>query len=187
MSAEHSEYQCNECGRIYSRLFNLRRHEREHFKSPIIYHICAVCKLQFSTKLQYDQHMIDKHVNESDFIVRNSSFQGHCVNYRKTLRTDFGIEILLTEKYFNEIVNFLKNQLLKHTYFKFNLTLICAYQAAIVDDTTVTKQVPFRTNAQKVTNGTHIPELVDDTIQELIETGTACKACFKYNLRKQAK
>ena len=54
-SGKKPEYPCNECGKVYNRLHNLRFHQREHIKGKKMYK-CAFCPKQYTSKQSVREH-----------------------------------------------------------------------------------------------------------------------------------
>lgn len=73
---------CEECGRVYSNLSNLRQHMKLiHFPT---YVQCHLCKKTFKTDLYLRRHIISSHDGLNRGLVKSSAVlqdnYGHCVN-----------------------------------------------------------------------------------------------------------
>ena len=128
----HRGFFCHICyTRFSSERYLNRHHKKYHIAVPAAEQICSQCNLQFRTRGQFNLHMVQNHTNETSFKLMNQAFRNKHQDWRKILATDMAPESLFYSHYYEEIVNFLKNQQSRIKTFTYNLCLVCIYESPI--------------------------------------------------------
>ena len=128
----HKGFSCHICFAKFSSQANLRRHhKRFHSGIPIAVQICTPCKLQFSSRGEYNLHINNEHTNETSFKLMNKAFNKIHQDWRKVLASPMEPESLFYGKYNEEINTFLKNQQALLKTFTYNLVLVCIYESPV--------------------------------------------------------
>ena len=107
-----------------------------------------LCRLQFPTKEKYNEHNINVHCKaekEGGFKLTESALRDYVRNYRKIIRKGPSLNTLLSDEYFQPLLNFLSEQRLKNGFSTVSLCVIVAYDTPTTEDgQSSTRQIPLR-------------------------------------------
>ena len=145
----HGDFRCTECNIKFHNKSNFKRHLRNvHGKYPLAKHSCMLCRLQFPTKEKYNEHNINVHSKaekEGGFKLTESALRDYVRNYRKIIRKGPSLNSLLSDEYFQPLLNFLIEQRLKNGFSQVSLCVIVAYDTPTSEDgQSSTRQIPLR-------------------------------------------
>ena len=92
---KHDEFKfkCSHCPFKTKRRYLLYKHLNRHHKKNTTedrqsQFSCYICKINFESRDQFDQHLKDSHPYENDFVLLNSAFDGQVREYSRNLRLE---------------------------------------------------------------------------------------------------
>ena len=116
------KHQCEECQFKTKRRQNLIEHMRIHNPDSINNFSCRICKLQFTSKNIFEQHILDSHKVQNNFVLRESAWLGQLKSYSRNLQLSAADPSCLS-MIKPEFVN-LCQQILVHDYPIFKLNIV---------------------------------------------------------------
>ena len=115
LTHKNFKHQCEECQLKTKRRQNLIEHMKKHNSGSISNFSCRICKLQFTSKNIFEQHILDSHKVQNNFVLRENA-------YSRNLQVDAADPSCLS-MIKPEFVN-LCQQILVHDYPIFKLNII---------------------------------------------------------------
>ena len=115
LAHKNFKHQCEECQLKTKRRQNLIEHMKKHNSGSISNFSCRICKLQSTSKNIFEQHILDSHKVQNNFVLRENA-------YSRNLQVDAADPSCLS-MIKPEFVN-LCQQILVHDYPIFKLNII---------------------------------------------------------------
>lgn len=115
LTHKNFKHQCEECQLKTKRRQNLIEHMKKHNSGSISNFSCRICKLQSTSKNIFEQHILDSHKVQNNFVLRENA-------YSRNLQVDAADPSCLS-MIKPEFVN-LCQQILVHDYPIFKLNII---------------------------------------------------------------
>ena len=83
-------------------------------------HFCNSCQVSFKSKTDYQLHHVKKHRRGGGFgfELHNTAMGGDHEDYRKEINSDHAPEVLFSDEYYPQIIQFLQDQHARLTHYK---------------------------------------------------------------------
>ena len=122
LTHKNFKHLCEECQLKTKRRQNLIEHMKKHNSGSISNFSCRICKLQFTSKNIFEQHILDSHKVQNNFVLRENAWKGQLKSYSRNLQIDAADPSCLSIIK-PEFVN-LCQQILVHDYPIFKLNIV---------------------------------------------------------------
>ena len=180
-----SQFRCSDCGAVFSRGYNLRRHrENLHGEGGVrLAYACGACDLAFATRNQLKKHrkLAHRPIVKRGFSVRQSAHNGVLQALRLTIPRKIKTVAQAQRFFLPRVVRELKRGLTLMKRFKFCLILHVEMMQLAEDAVTMKESMvfPFRTLQAEISHRSKIPRaLLDsmafmrDSISEFLHRGS---------------
>ena len=96
-------------------------------------HFCNSCEVSFKSKTDYQLHNVKNHQRGGGFgfELHNTAMNGDHEDYRKEINSDHAPEVLFSDEYYPQIIQFLEDQHAKLSHYKYNFVLTVIYESPI--------------------------------------------------------
>jgi len=96
-------------------------------------HFCNSCEVSFKSKTDYQLHNVKNHQRGGGFgfKLHNTAMNGDHEDYRKEINSDHAPEVLFSDEYYPQIIQFLEDQHAKLSHYKYNFVLTVIYESPI--------------------------------------------------------
>ena len=96
-------------------------------------HFCNSCQVSFKSKTDYQLHNVKNHQRGGGFgfELHNTAMDGDHEDYRKEINSDHAPEVLFSDEYYPQIIQFLEDQHAKLSHYKYNFVLTVIYESPI--------------------------------------------------------
>lgn len=160
---------CPFCEKKFSRKYNRDRHiQLVHSDAPLPVNKCLLCGQSFDTFTELQSHQVEAHKPDTDFVKRNSAFNGKAVQYRYHLDQKITkLEHVCTPFIRRKIFRTLRHELMTKKVLKFEVIYIAEMvQRDANNEVAASIDVPFR-SYQSFANAL-MPDLLKRRIYEAL-------------------
>ena len=105
------KFPCEHCESSFSRKSNLSRHIKNQHDGVQIMVKCHICKSLHPNETSLNNHYHSEHPIRSSFKIKQQGLKCSIVWYTKLLNTFMAVEVLLTPKYQEEIIELINQNL----------------------------------------------------------------------------
>lgn len=142
---EKETFTCKDCGRIFSRNFNLRRHIETYHNSEQSVEKCFICGQIFTSCEDLLKHIENSHKTSKKFVLVESAFEKSILTYRYTYSENVGDMLQAQNIVRNEIKKIIKIEASKKNVIKVGLVIVP--QMSMLDnknESITNAAIPFR-------------------------------------------